>query len=153
MKILPFLPILALLAPFAAAGADLAMHRSGPVSWVCGGVGADERRAIEALKPEARLEVLFVTAKRGAYLSDADLTMSGAHGEPLLHVRADGPMCLVDAPAGSYEFAATYEGATRKARATVAKGGGMRKVVFAFPDEEWDGIRASPEEKAEAAQP
>lgn len=147
------LPAFALLASFAAYGAGFEMQRSGAVSWVCGGVGADERRAIEALRPQARLEVLFVTAKRGAYVSDAELEVQGAGGESLLHVTADGPVCLLDAPAGTYGLTASSGGATRKARATVTRDGSLRKVVFAFPEEPWDGIRASPEEKAQAAQP
>ena len=84
---------------------------------------------------------------------NCDLAVSGPHGEPLLHVTADGPICLLDAPGGDYALVATYGGVTRTARAVVAKDGPARRVVFAFPEEPWDGIRASPEEKAQAARP
>jgi hypothetical protein len=147
------LALLALLSGIPALGADLALQRSGAVSWVCGGVGSDERRAIESMRREASIEVLFVEGKRGAYVSDAKLRLRAEGGEPLLDVTADGPVCLIDAPAGRYELAATYGGATRTARASVARDGAPRRVVFAFPEEPWDGIRASPEEKAQAAQP
>ncbi len=153
MKLLLPVALLACFLPLASFGAGLAMQRSGPVSWVCGGVGSDERRDIEALRPQARLEVLFVTKERGGYLSDAELAVYDGHGEPLLQVSADGPICLLDAPAGSYVLSASYGGVTRKARAIVAKDGAARKVVFAFPEEPWDGIRASPEERAQAARP
>lgn len=141
------------LACLAASAQEFAMKRDGAVSWICGGVGADERRAIEALKPQARIEVEFVTAKRGAYLSDVRLAMYDARGERVLEVAADGPVCLIDAPAGTYRLEARYEGVTRKARSTIAGAATPRRVVFAFPGEPWDGIRASPEEKAQAAQP
>jgi len=141
------------LASLAAAAQELAMKRDGAVSWTCGGVGADERRAIEALKPQARIEVLFVTAKRGGYVSDARLAMYDARGGRVLDVAADGPVCLIDAPAGRYRLEATYSGVTRKARSTIGNAGAPRRIVFAFPEEPWDGIRASPEEKAQAAQP
>lgn len=141
------------VAFLCASAEELAMKRDGAVSWTCGGVGADERRAIEALKPQARIEVLFVTAKRGGYLSDARLAIYDARGERVLDVAADGPVCLVDAPAGSYRLEATYAGLTRKASSTTGEAGAPRRIVFAFPEEPWDGIRASPEEKAQAAQP
>ncbi|HSN21811.1 MAG TPA: hypothetical protein VLS49_14115 [Usitatibacter sp.] len=145
-------PALLLLAACGAARADLALRKEGPVSWVCGGVGAEERQALDVLRPKSRLEVLFVTAKRGGYLSDVDLTVS-RNGERVLQVASEGPVCLLDAPPGNYRIEGTRDGVTRTARATLAASGGMRRVVLAFPDEPWDGIRASPEEKAQAAQP
>ena len=143
-----------LLAPFAAT-AQPAMQRAAGIGWICAGVGTDERRALDALRPQAALEILFVTAKRGSYLAGAELSLyAGRGGQPLLHVGADGPVCLIDAPPGTYRLEATYDGVTRTARATIAKAGAPpRKVVLAFPEEPWDGIRASPEEKAQAAQP
>lgn len=148
-------PALLILASLTAAAAGPVMMRSASVSWICAGVGADERRVLDELRPQVPLEVLFVTAKRGAYVSDAELSLYRDPGtQPLLHVTADGPECLLSAPPGAYRLEASYGGVTRKARATIAKAGGPpRKFVFAFPAEPWDGIRASPEEKAQAAQP
>jgi hypothetical protein len=115
-------------------------------------VGADERRELEALRPHARLEVEFVTAKRGGYVAGVDLAVR-RNGELLLHATADGPVCLIDGPPGEYRIEATRDGVQRSARAAIARAGGIRRVVLAFPEESWDGIRASPEEKAQAAQP
>ena len=141
-----------LLAACGVARAELAMNHAGPLSWICAGVGADERRELDALRPAARLELEFVTAKRGGYLAGVDLIVQ-RNGEPLLHTTTDGPVCLLDGPPGEYRIEATRDGVRRSARATIAKARGMRRVVLAFPEASWDGIRASPEEKAQAAQP
>lgn len=144
--------VLVLLAASGAARAELAMSHQGALSWICAGVGADERRELEALRPGARLEVELVTAKRGGYVAGVDLDVQ-RDGETLLRTTADGPVCLLDGPPGRYRIEATRDGVTRTARATIAKAGAARRVVLAFPEESWDGIRASPEEKAQAAQP
>jgi len=77
-----------------------------------------------------------------------------AHQEGALQATADGPICLIDAPPGTCRIEASCAGAVRKARTTITKAGGPpHRLVFAFPEEPWDGIRASPEEKRQAAQP
>ena len=144
-----------LAASLQAAAAPLALRRDAAFPWLCAGVGADERRALTELRHEARIEVLFVTAKRGGYLAGAQLSIYGEGGARLLlEMQADGPICLVDPPPGAYRLQASYGGAMRTARVTVPPNAAQpRKVVFAFPEEPWNGIRASPEEKRQAAQP
>jgi hypothetical protein len=138
-----------------AAGAQGLPHREGALRWICAGIGTEERRTLAEMAPRTPLEVLFVTARRGGYLAGAELSVYAERGaQPLLRVTADGPICLIDAPPGAYRIEAGYAGAVRKARITITKAGGPpRKLVFAFPEEPWDGIRASPEEKRQAAQP
>jgi hypothetical protein len=150
------LPILtaALIAPAIAAAALPDYRRHGDVSWVCAGVGSDERRALAPLRSRADVEILFVTARRGAYLAGVDWTLRGDDGVAILRAMAEGPYCFVDAPPGRYSVEARLGGATRTARANIAREGGKAtRVVVAFPDEPWDGVEASPEEKAQAAAP
>jgi hypothetical protein len=144
---------IALLAA-ANAGAAPVMKNEAGVAWICGGIGAEEREALAHLGKRANLEVLFVTAKRGAYLAGAELSLFADRGAgPLLNVKAEGPTCLVELPAGAYRLEARYEGASRSAKATIAANGRRARVVFTFPDEPWDGIRATEEEKRQARQP
>lgn len=151
---LPALLLLASATALAQPARSLMTHEAG-MSWICAGVGADERRVLDELRPQSRLEVLFVTAKRGGYVSDVQLALyAGRDGKPLVDVAADGPVCLIDAPPGAYRLEARSGGVTRTARATIAKASGRpHRIVFSFPDEPWDGIRASPEEKAQANSP
>ena len=128
---------------------DIALKDAGGIRWACGGVGAEERAALAGLRSQANLELVFVTAKRGGYLADVQFVVYAAdRPAPVLQVTAEGPMCLLSAPKGSYRIDATYGGAQRSLKA-VANAAPAR-LVFGFPDEAWDGIKASDEEKQQA---
>lgn len=134
------------LAAFGAAAwaQDFALQEQNGLRYACGGAGVEERAALAALRPQANLELLFVTAKRGGYLADVAVTVY-AGDKALLRVNAEGPMCELAAPAASYRIEAVYGGVKRSQE--VSAGAKMARVVFRFPDEPWDGIRASDEEK------
>lgn len=130
-----------------AMGQEIALQEQGGIRWACGGAGAEERAALAALRPQANLELLFVTAKRGGYLADVAVSVY-AGDKPVLQLTAEGPMCELSAPAGSYRIESVYGGAKRSQQVSV--GAGLSRVVFAFPGEPWDGIKASDEEKQQA---
>jgi hypothetical protein len=136
----------AALAAFGAAAwaQDLALQEQNGLRYACGGAGVEERAALAALRPQANLELLFVTAKRGGYLADVAVTVY-AGDKALLRVNAEGPMCELAAPAANYRIEAVYGGVKRSQE--VSAGAKMARVVFRFPDEPWDGIRATDEEK------
>ncbi len=140
-------------AACAAALALLAVpvvHAAGE-SIACGGVGVEERAALRAREGAASLKLVFVTAKRGGWLADAEVVVADAKGKELLRTRADGPICHVNLQEGRYRITAALGGATRAASVTVpARPSGPQQLVFAFPGEPWDGIWASDEEKRQA---
>lgn len=130
----------------------LAMTASGEAKWVCGGVGAEERRELAALEPEANLGLVFVSAKRGGYF--ADVAVSVTLAASTLNIKADGPNCLLRLPTGRYRIEAAFNGVHRTMMATVGdKTGRPAHLAFAFPEEPWDGIKASDEEKRQAKEP
>jgi hypothetical protein len=141
--------------PLCAAAQSIAFQRSGDIAWACGGVGSDERRALDAMRGDASLELLMVSAPRGAYLAGVQVAIAPASGRvPETTLVADGPTCLVQAPPGRYRIQATYHGVTRTTSASAAsKAGKPARVVLSFPDDESDGIRASEEEKRQANSP
>jgi hypothetical protein len=141
-----------LVVPATLAGAQPAMQEQAGVRWVCGGVGADERAALAALEREANLKLMFVTEKRGGYLADVAVAMYDAKAStPRLQLTSDGPICLLRAPAGRYRIEAAYGKAKRSATAAPDKDAGKpARVVFSFPGEPWDGIRASEADKEQA---
>jgi hypothetical protein len=140
------------LAAFAAHAAPPEMTKEGAVRYFCGGIGADERKAMQALEPRANLKLLFVTIKRGGYLAGAEVTISDGKATRFMAV-ADGPICLLELPTGSYRVTAVIGGLTRSAQVSASvQTGKPREVVFSFPGEAWDGIWASDEEKKQAAE-
>lgn len=141
--------------PAVACGQNLAMRESDGLQWVCGGVGADERRALAALNAQANLSLVFVTVKRGGYLADVELSLFDANAKPARFTTAtDGPMCLLRLPPGKYRLEASFAGTKRSSAATISADAKQPvRAVFAFPGEPWDGIWASDEEKAQAREP
>ena len=118
----------------------------------CGGVGAEERREMEALRRAGQLEILFTSEKRGAFVSGVDVEIAprAATGAPT-RFRAQGPTCLVEAAPGTWRVTARLGAAERTREVKLAATGA--RIVITFPDEAADGIRASEEEKRQARQP
>ncbi|MDQ0588675.1 carboxypeptidase regulatory-like domain-containing protein [Variovorax paradoxus] len=128
----------ALLALACAAGAAGVQAQSampqwkgeGAVRYVCGGIGSDESTAMRAAMKEHPLALLFARSD-GAYLADVQVDIKGADGAPSLALRASGPVCLIDLPAGRYTIDAAMAGATAKSQ-TVTVGGGSKTADFRF---------------------
>lgn len=148
---------IAALALVAAndAAAQIEWKDEHGVGAACGGVGAEERAALRALESRANLKLLLVTAKRGGYLADVDLALyvQGASA-PRLELRAQGPICLFRVPAGNWRIEARRANVLRTTRVPVAPVTGLPlRAVLAFPEETWDGVRASTAEKRQAREP
>ena len=133
-----------------AMSATLATAQS--VMSLCGGIGADERRMMEEARKDAKLELLFVTAKRGGYVAGAKVTIT-RDGKPVTSFDADGPMCAVNLPAGNYRVEARIGESSSAKNVKIPATGHAPRAVFTFPDEPSDGIEASEEEKAQARRP
>ena len=143
----------AALLTLPAAGQSLAPKTQGAYRWVCGGVGADERRELAAAKARSNVEVLFVSGQRGAYVSGVELTVR-SEGAEALRIAADGPYCYLSAPPGAYRLEARLGEARREQRVRVAASGkAPARVVFTFPAEPGEDIAASEEEKRQAREP
>ena len=68
-------------ASVAAQAQDFTMKNEGGVSWICAGVGLDEREALEGLEQQADLKLLLVTSTRAeARQSKSAVAASGPRG-------------------------------------------------------------------------
>ena len=97
--------------------------------YVCGGVGSDESEAMRAAMKDHPLSLLFARAS-GAYLADVDVMVKDDKGGTALAMRASGPVCLVDLPAGRYTVEAASEGVTKSQAVTL--GSGSKTADFRF---------------------
>ena len=95
----------------------------------CGGVGSDDSIAMRAQMKEHPLSLLFAQPG-GAYLADIDVSIQGPANVQPLNFRANGPVCLIDLPAGTYVVHASSGGVTKKENVTV--GAGAKTVDFRF---------------------
>lgn len=95
----------------------------------CGGIGSDDSMAMRAQMKEHPLSLLFAQST-GAYLADIDVSIQGPANVQPLAFRANGPVCLIDLPAGSYTVQASSGGVTKKESVTI--GAGAKTVDFRF---------------------
>ena len=142
--------LLALAASAAFAQAP-AMTKDGAVGYFCGGASADDRRQMQSLESQANAKLVFATVKRGGYLANVSLDVSDGKGTSF-STNASGPICLLQLPPGKYRVTAQRGATTRTASLSVgARSGKVPQTAFSFPEEDTDGIKASAEEKQQAA--
>ena len=118
--------------PAQAQGAMPPWQGAGSARYVCGGIGSDESTAMRSAMKDHPLALLFARAD-GAYMANVDVTIKGgdANNAAALAFRANGPVCLVDVPAGRYVVDASAPGGAVKSQ-TVTVGGGSKTADFRF---------------------
>ena len=121
------------MAALCAGSAALAqvppMQGEGAARYACGGIGSDESTAMRAAMKSHPLSLLFARPD-GGYLADVSVKLTDASGTSALSLRAGGPVCLIDLPAGNYTVEATSEGVSK--RQTVSIGSTPRTLDFRF---------------------
>ena len=111
-----FLVMFALCAaPYAAAQPGDALPPAQSVAgvkYVQGGIGKDESAAM--LKEAGRypLSVVFSGGQANHYVADVDIRVRDAAGKTVLQTNAEGPIVLLDLPAGKYVIDAEYRDKT-----------------------------------------
>ena len=115
----------------ATAGSLPAAQTQGALRYACGGIGIDESTAMRAAMKDHPLSLLFAAAG-GAYQADVQVTLRpegpGA-GQPLTFT-ANGPICLLTVPAGTYAVEASANGQQKRQSVTV--GQGAKTLDFRF---------------------
>lgn len=128
-----FLAIAALCAaPYAAAQPESAlpeMHTQAGVKYMDGGVGKDESTAMLRESKNFPLALVFSGGKANNYVADVDIRVRDAAGKTVLQTNSDGPIMLVDLPAGKYIVDAQYRGETLT-RGIQLSGKGSSRVDF-----------------------
>jgi hypothetical protein len=108
------------------------VQQQGNISYVSGGVGLDESRALQKAAAQWPLELRF-TGKGADYLSDVPVTITDGKGAETFKASAQGPYMLVKLPPGSYTVQAVYNGVAREQKVSVPSGGHARAAFF------WNG--------------
>src|ERR1041385_5881017 len=94
---------LALALSTLSAGAQaIAMQEREGIRFACGGVGAEERAELVSLRSQANVELLFVTGQRGGYVAEVEVAVFGLTSAPRVQFTAEGPICMLFLPIGSY---------------------------------------------------
>lgn len=93
------------LSPGLSQAAEV--HHSGDVSYACGGVGEDNLKALQAMAPRFNLGFWMVEGPQGAYLANVPIQVKH-EGKTVAAFTADGPLCYLKVPSGSYTIEGTH---------------------------------------------
>ena len=109
--------------PFAAAQSENALpaaQSQGGVKYVQGGIGKDESTAMLQAAKGYPLSIVFSSGKTNNYVAAIDVRVRDAAGKTVLQARSEGPIMLVDLPAGKYVVDAQYRDKTLTQRTELA---------------------------------
>ncbi|UVL62910.1 carboxypeptidase regulatory-like domain-containing protein [Pseudomonas sp. B21-032] len=95
--------------PIDMSGVKLQPQEQNGVSYVSGGIGIDESRAIQQVQGY-NLHLTFSTGPENKYVPDVDLAIQGGQGQTVLQLSQVGPMVYVKLPPGHYNLVASRNG-------------------------------------------
>jgi len=114
---------LGLSLPAFASRAELPMTKhEGKVTYLSGGIGADEAQAMRSAAPQYPLEVEFIKKEASgpaAYLADDHVTIRDHAGKTVLNTTSGGPYLLAKLPAGWYTVSASNHNISKERRIDV----------------------------------
>lgn len=93
-------------------------HSQGNVTFITGGVGIDEREALDATHANYNLSLLF-SESSGDYLSDVKVRITDSSNNVVLETVADGPKLFAKLPSGLYTVTAEAKGKAQQKTVTV----------------------------------
>jgi hypothetical protein len=137
-------PSLALMLPclllsFAALAEPPALkpQTQGEVTFVSGGVGSDEQNAMQAVRADYNLGLLFSVQGTGEYLSDVKVHITDSSGNTFLETVSDGPKLFAKLKPGRYTIAADRDGQAIHKAVTVG-GKQMTSLSLTWPPKKGD---------------
>ncbi|MEO5361100.1 MAG: hypothetical protein H7843_11745 [Nitrospirota bacterium] len=102
------------------------------IEYIAGGVGDDDKEALESIaKSKYNVKLVFAT-QSGSYLADIPVEIIGKGSKKLLTVVSSGPLFYVKLPAGTYQIKATNEGMVKIQKVKV--GTATQQIVFTWPN-------------------
>jgi len=107
----------------------LKAQTQGDVVFVSGGIGSDEQNALQTVRADYNLSLLFSVRGTGEYLSDIKVSITDSRGNMILETISEGPMLLAQLKPGRYTVIADLEGQTAQRTAVV---GNKRRTSISF---------------------
>ncbi|MEX3979573.1 carboxypeptidase regulatory-like domain-containing protein [Paraburkholderia sp. EG287A] len=105
------------------------VQQQGDVSFVSGGVGLDESRALLGAEREWPLALRF-TQRSGEYVADVRVQITDSHGASVLDTTSRGPYMLVKVRPGRYNVHVSHAGVDKTSAVTVGSNGSARAAFI-----------------------
>lgn len=110
------------LACTLACGVLGAAVGAGEPPYVNGGVGLEERSALQAQKADYNLHMTFANRGSGEFRSDVQVTIADHKGNVALNANDAGPLLMVKLDPGQYRVTATAMGQMQSKNVTLHAG-------------------------------
>jgi len=118
------------LAPESASAPRLPGQSTLGVPHVSGGIGASEREAMEQIKSQYNLRLLFAVAGSGAYLSNIRVQIDDAAGPTLLTTITIGPWFYANLAPGEYVLQVEYAGQAQTRQVVIPASGAVAESFY-----------------------
>jgi len=104
------------------------------ITWLSGGIGRSEQRALRAASSRYDIELTF-SRSDGSFLTAVRVAIDDADGTRLLEANSEGPIFLVRLPPGTYDVAALWNEHLLSKKALVT-GRSTVRLSFRWPPPE-----------------
>ena len=105
----------------------------GTVSFITGGIGSDQSNAMYAAakKWSVLIEMSQIDGSgRGVWIAGINVRILDSKQKTVLETVSDGPLMLLNTPAGQYEIEATYQSKVLKRSLTIKDKENQRVTLF-----------------------
>jgi len=119
--------VLSPLTSTAATSSFIAHGQSNGIAYASGGVGMDERTAMETMAKDYNVKLMFVEAPKD-YVSGVKVKIEDPSGKLLLETTSNGPWFWAKLPQGDYRVIASFHDHREMKHLKVA--GGIDTVEF-----------------------
>jgi hypothetical protein len=109
-----------------------AQNAAGEASVRTGGVGIEEREALDAQRDRYNLRLAFAE-KNGSYIADVAVRLSTADGREVYSGTTDGPWLFAHVQPGKYRLEAEYAGDKQARSLTVGARQAAPLIVLHWP--------------------
>jgi hypothetical protein len=100
------------------------------VPHISGGIGASEREAMEQVKDQYNLRLLFAVAGSGSYLSNIRVEIQDTAGPTLLTTVTVGPWLYANLTPGDYELRVEHAGRIQVRQVRVPPSGALSEAFY-----------------------
>jgi hypothetical protein len=132
LLMIPVMSLAASLEPVDNAGVQAQRQEQNGITYLSGGIGEDESKAIQQTTGY-NLHMTFSVGADNQYIPNVDVLIQKAPGQTVLTLSQAGPLVYVQLPPGKYVVVATHNGQERRDTTDVGSGA-PRNLVF-----HWNG--------------
>lgn len=101
-------------------GISIEQGKTNGLSYITGGVGLEERAAMDRMVNHYNVRLIFATHS-GAYLANVKVLVQNSNNRTLVDKKSNGPWFFVNLPKGQYKITAIHAGKKETREAALRK--------------------------------